>query len=111
MPKPPLIFWQPFGGASGGEQRRGAEPGGRGVPRGAGGDAAGSGPGPAASPAALNLAASAEGLREYRLPPHNSSGKQMKCLKGYCEYRLKYDPLASANFSDKILQGLLFLSK
>lgn len=35
----------------------------------------------------------------------------MKFLKSYCEYGLKYDLLASANFSDKILQGLLFLSK
>lgn len=65
MPKPPLTFWHPFGGASGGAQRRRAQPGGRGVPRGAGGDAAGLGLGPAASRAALNLAASAEGLREY----------------------------------------------
>lgn len=78
----------------------GADPSGCGVPQGAGGD--GSGP--------SNFAAFAkEG--EYQLPPRNPSGKGMKCVKGYCEYRLKYDPLASANFSDKILQGLLFLSK
>jgi len=93
------------------EQRGRAEASGRRAPQGTAGDAAGSGPGMAAGRATLNFAASAKGLREHRPPPHSSSGKHMKCLKGYCEYRLKYDPLASANFSDKILQGLLFLSK
>lgn len=80
-----------------------ARSGGGGVPPGWG-CWAGSGSGRAGR-AVLNFAAG------RAAPSRNSSGKQMKCLKGYCEYRLKYDPLASANFSDKILQGLLFLSK
>lgn len=65
MPKPPLIFWQPFGGAGSGSSAAGLSPADVGCPGEQGGDTggatAGLGPNTAASRAALNFAASAKG--------------------------------------------------
>lgn len=106
MPKPPLIFWHPFG--RGGSGTAGPSLGVVGCP-GDGGD--GLDQLWQDRTGCAQLLCVGRRAAGTAAPSRNSSGKQMKCLKGYCEYRLKYDPLASANFSDKILQGLLFLSK